>query len=181
MGSPDGDTGVLSAGELAYGVTNLATAWPSGGKRLGLVGQVFLFPQRAWKALPQEETNSATEVLWLGGDVVVAFTMCGWDEDAAAVINPNSSTSNSKTVVEWPGSDVTAGAPVATITNLVFRPHDTTNGRGWVIFKAAVIPDLNADLAFSAGRFLEQPAVVIALPDGTDRLGKMSKYSELTL
>lgn len=180
MGSTvDGDAGQLNAGRLAYGCTNLATAWPHGGTGLGLVGAVFLFPQSQWKALDAEETNSAAEVLWLGGNVTVSFTMVGWDEDASALINPNSSTSNSKTVVEWPGSDVVAGAPVATVTNVVFTPNDTTNGKGWVIYKAAVVPDLNAELACSAGRFLEVPAVIVALPDASDRLGKFGKFSEL--
>jgi hypothetical protein len=181
VGSPDGDTGQLSAGRLAYGCTDLSTAWPHGGTGLGTVGKVFVVPQRRWKALAAEETGAAVEVLWLGGDVVVGFTMVGWDEDAAAVVNPNSSTSNGKTVVEWPGSDVVVGAPVATITNLVFTPWDQTNGKGFVVYKAAAMPDLNAELAFSAGAFLEVPAVVVAIPDGSDRLGKLGKFSELTL
>lgn len=182
MAAPDGDTGQLSAGVLSYGSSNLTGAVPyTGGTLLGLVGAVFVFPQRLWKGLDAEETNAPSEVLWLGGPVVVSFTLMGWDEEATALIFPNSATSNSKTVVEWPGSDVVAGSPVATITNLVFTPHDATNGKGWVIYKAAVIPDLNAELAFSAGRFLEIPAVVVAIPDATERLGKLGKFSELTL
>lgn len=182
MAAPDGDAGQLSAGRLSYGSSNLTGSFPyAGGTILGLVGAVFVFPQRLWKGLDAEETNAPSEVQWLGGPVVVSFTLMGWDEDATAVIFPNSATSNSKTVVEWPGSDVTAGAPVATITNVVFTPNDLTNGKGFVIYKAAVIPDLNAELAFTAGRFLEIPAVLIALPDGTERLGKLGKFSELTL
>ena len=182
MGSTvDGDAGILSAGRLAYGCSNLATAWPHGGTGLGLIGDVFLFPQRQWKALDMEETNSAHEVLWLGGNLVVAATMMGWDEDAAAFATPNTATTSSRTVIEWPGSDVTAGAPTTTYTNVVFTPHDTTNGKGFVIYKAAPVPDLNQELAFSAGRFLTVPFVLIALQDGSDRLGKMGRFSDLSL
>jgi len=183
VGSPSGDSGQLSAGRLAYGCTDLSQSWPHGGTGLGLVGQVFVFPMRRWSALAQEETNSATSVIWLAGDVVVSLTQEGWDEDAMRVFNPNAETSNSKTVVSWKGPTQTtpAGAPVPTITNVVFTPWDTTNGRGFVIYLAAPVPDLNAELALSAGRFLEVPCVLLALPDGSDRLGKLGKFSELTL
>lgn len=181
MASPDADAGQLNSGRLAYGCSNLSTAWPHGGTGLGTVGAVFLTPQRLWSAPIAEETNAAVEVLWLGGNVTVAFTLVGWDEDATAVIFPNTATSNSKTVVEWPGTDLAAGAPVSTITNVVFTPWDVTNGKGWVIYKAAPVPDVNAELAHTAGRFLEIPAVLIAIPDATDRLGKFGKFSELSL
>lgn len=180
MGSTvDGDAGHLNAGRLAYGCTNLATAWPHGGTGLGLIGQCFLFPQRLWRALDAEETNAAVEVLWLGGNVTVAFTMVGWDHDAAAVINPNTSTSSSTTVVEWPGSDYAPGTPIAPLSNVVFTPFDTTNGKGWVLYKAVAVPDVNAELACSAGRFLEVPGVLIATPNSSDNLGKFGKFSEL--
>jgi hypothetical protein len=181
VGSPDGDNGQFSSGRLAYGCSNLATAWPHGGTGLGLVGELYVFPQARWKSLAAEETNSAVEVLWLGGDVVLSFTCMGWDNDAMAVVFPNTDQSSSQTVVKWPGSDLAPGVPVSTITNLVFTPWDTTNSKGLVVYKAAVIPDLNAQLAMSAQRFLETPAVAIAIPDGSDRLGAMGKFSELTL
>jgi hypothetical protein len=182
VGAPDADTGQLNAGRLSYGSSNLTGDWPyTGGTGLGTIGQVFLFPQRMWKALDAEETNSAVEVLWLGGNVTVALTMVGWDEAGVAALNPNTGTSNSKTIIEWPGSDYTAGAPITPLTNVVFTPHDTTNGKGWVLYKAVAVPDVNQELACTAGRFLEIPAVLIAIPDATDRLGKFGKFSELSL
>lgn len=182
MGSPDADTGQLNAGRLSYGSSDLAGAWPyTGGTGLGTVGAVFLFPQRMWSALPAEETNGAVEVLWLGGNLTASLTMVGWDEAAAAALNPNTGSSNGKTILEWPGSDYVAGAPITPLTNVVFTPWDLTNGKGWVIYKAVAVPDVNSELACSAGRFLEIPAVLIATPDSTDRLGKFGKFSELSL
>ncbi len=176
----DGDSGQFSAGRLAYGCTNLATAWPHGGTGLGLVGVCEIVPQQAYRVLTAEETGSAVEVLWLGGDVVAYFTAMGWDNDAQAVIHPNSDQSSGHTIVKWPGTDVVVGTPTTTLTNVVFTPWDTTNSRGWIIYKAAPLPD-NQRLRFSAQSFLESPAVLIALPDGSDRLGAMGKFSELTL
>lgn len=182
MAAPDGDTSVLSAGRLAYGCSDLSAAWPHGGTGLGLIGQVFLFPQRRWAALTFEETNSTGEVLWLGGDLTVSLTAEGWDEAAQAVLNPNTASSSGRTIVEWPGSDYTAGAPITALSNVVFTPWDTTNGKGFVIYRAVAVPDLNQALAFAAGRFLEVPAVLIAVPgDSSDRLGKLGKFSDLSL
>lgn len=182
MGAPDENAGTLSAGRLAYGCTDLSAVWPHGGTGLGLVGQVFLFPQRRWAGLPFEETNSTGEVIWLGGDLVVSLTLEGWDEAAMAALNPNTATSSGRTIVEWPGSDYVAGAPVTPLQSVVFTPWDTTNGKGFVIYRAAGLPDLNQALAFSAYRFLEVPAVLVAVPgDSSDRLGKLSKFSDLTL
>lgn len=185
MGSPDTNTAYLVSGRLAYGCTSLAggpSAWPHGGTGLGLVGQVFVFPQSLSAALPQEETNSAGEVLLLGGDVVVSFTAHNWDAAALAFIYPNTAASNGHTVVEWPGTDVTAGAPTTTYTNVVFTPRNPEHP-GFVLYKAAPLPEVNEPLAFSAYKWLEVPAVILALPDGSspDRLGKMGKFSELTL
>jgi hypothetical protein len=180
MGSPDPNSSYLVSGRLAYGCTNLSTAWPHGGTGLGLVGEVNVFPQSLSDPLLQEETNSASEVLWLGGDVVVSFTAHNWDVAALAFLFPNSSASNGHTVVDWPGTDVTAGAPTTTYTNVVFTPRNSEHP-GFVIYKAAPLPAANESLVFSAYKWLEVPGVILALPDGSDRLGKMGKFSELTL
>lgn len=182
MGAPDSNTGLLSAGRLAHGCSDLSAVWPHGGTGLGLIGQVFLFPQRAWAGITFEETNSTGEVLWLGGDLTVSLTAEGWDEAAQAVLNPNTASSSGRTIVEWPGSDYVAGSPIAPLSNVVFTPWDLTNGKGFVIYKAVAVPDLNQALALSAYRFLEIPFVLIAAPgDASDRLGKFGKFSDLSL
>lgn len=180
MAAPDANSAFLASGQLAYGCTNLATAWPSGGTLLGLVGAVYVFPQSESKALLAEETNSAVEVLWLGGDVTVSLTANNWDNDALAFLFPNSSAVSNSTVVEWPGSDVVAGAPLTTYTNVVFRPNNTAHP-GFILNKVAPVPEVNARLAMSAYRWLEVPAVLVALPDASGNVGKMGKYSVLSL
>ena len=180
MGSPDTNTAYLVAGRLAYGCTSLATAWPHGGTGLGLVGSIFVFPPSASKALLAEETNSASEVLWLGGDLTVSLTANGWENDALAFLNPNSSMVSTHVVVEWPGSDVVVGAPTTTYTNVVFTPTNTEHP-GLILYKVAPVPEVNQRLALSAVRWLEVPAVLVALPDASDRLGKMGRFSVLSL
>jgi len=179
VGAPDGDTSALSGGRLAYGCTDLTAAWPHGGTGLGTIGQVYLVPQKRWAPLDQEETNSPSEVLWLGGPVVVGLTIEGWDDAAIAVLHPNTAASGGRAIVEWPGSDVVPGAAVPTITNVVFTPWDTTNGKGFVLYKVAPVPDTNAELFFASGRYLEQACLLIGLPDASERVGKLGKFSDL--
>jgi hypothetical protein len=177
MGSPDPTKARLVAGKLAHTCSSLALPWPHGGVGLGLIGGIYVAPQRSWKALDQEESNSASEVLWLGGDLVVGITARGWENDALAFLFGTTALSNSHRVISWPHA---AGQPATTYTNVVFTPNNPLHP-GVVVYKAAPLPDVNQDMFLSAYRYLEVPAVLIALPDGSDRLGKMGKFSELTL
>ena len=181
MAAIDINTAFLASGRLAYGCTDLATAFPHGGTALGLVGNIYVFAQAESKAMLAEETNAASEVLWLGGDVTVSGTLNGWDNDALAFFNPNSSVVSGATVVEWPGSDVVPGAPVATYANFVFSPRNTDHP-GVVLDLVAPVPEVNARLALSAYRFAEFPFVVVGLPHATTgRVGRMGKFSALVL
>lgn len=184
MAAPDGNKAYPFGGRLAHSCTSLAggvSAWPHGGTGLGLVGQVFLFPQRRVLPLIQEETNSPSEVWWLGDDLTVSLTAEGWDEDAVAFLRPNTAAGGSgRRVMSWPGSTVPAGTPTTTYTNVVFTPFDPS-AKGFVLYKAAPIPDLNQQLAFSSRRLMEQAAVLIALPDGSDRLGMAGQFADLSL
>lgn len=181
MGAVDQNAAFFASGRLSFGATALGTidTWPhTGGTGLGLVGSIYIIPQRRWRGLVQEETGSASEVQWLGGDVVVGFTARQWDQDAKRFIFPNTTTVSSERVIEWPGSTIPPGAAVPTFTNLVFTPRNPEHP-GIIIYKAAPVPDLNAELYFSAYKHLEIPAVVVAIPDGSDRLGKMAAWSAL--
>jgi len=181
MAAPDQNKAYQVSGRLAYGCTDLSTDWPHGGTGLGMVGKLFVSPQRSWVALAAEETSSAAEVLWLGGDVVVGFTCHNWDNDALAKVFPNTTTSSGDTLIQWPGSTVVPGAPLTPLSNLVFTPRNEAEHPGLLIYKAVILPDVNAELFLSAYRYLEIPAVVVATPDASDRLGVMGRFSRLSV
>lgn len=178
MAAADDNKAYQASGRLAYGCSSLAAAWPHGGTGLGLVGGIFLSTPSLIASLPAEETNSAVKVLSLGGDLAVTFTCRGWDNDALSVIFPNTATSNSHRVVSFPAS--TIGVAPTSLTNLVFTPNNP-NHPGFVLYSVAPVLEVNAQLYFSAYRYLEIPALMIAMPDGSDRLGKLGKFSELSL
>jgi hypothetical protein len=179
VGSPNANTGVLSGGRLAYGCTDLTAAWPHGGTGLGLVGQVTLFPQSRWAAIDQEETNSPVGVQWLGGGLVVALTLETPDDNALSVLNPGGALSGSNATVSWPGSAV-AGTLLTALTNVVFTPNNRTDGRAFVIYRAVPVPEVNQQLVWNAGKFLEVPFVLVAVNDGTGtNVGKMGRFSDL--
>lgn len=180
MAAIDVNTSYLANVRLAYGCTNLATAFPHGGTALGLCGNVYVFVQSESKALLAEETNAAVEVLWLGGDVTVSGTLNNWDNDALAFFNPNTSTVSSATVIDFPGTDVVPGAPTTTYTNVVFSPLDSSHP-GVVLYVAAPVPEVNARMALSAYRWLELPFVLVGLPNGSGNVGRMGKFSVLSV
>lgn len=178
MGSVDENLAFEVSGKLAYGCSDLSTAWPHGGTGLGLVGATFLSPPSLTAYLPAEETNAAANVLHLGGDLVASFTVRAWDNDALNVMFGSTALSGSDRIVIFPASGV--GSAITTLTNLVFTPNNPDHP-GWVVYKAAPALELNSRLYLSAYRYLEIPAVVVALPDGSDLLGKMGVFAGLTL
>lgn len=171
---------IYASGRLSYGCTNLATAYPHGGVELGMVGGLYVSPQRLWEALPQEETNSAAEVLWLGGDVVLGGTSRDWLPAALGVIFPNTVVATGDRIIEWPGS-LPAGSPAPTVTNLVFTPRNQAEHMGVIIYKACILPDVNMELRLSAYNYIEVPFVVIAQENGSGALGKMGRFARLSL
>lgn len=180
MATADVNTAYLATGRLAHSCTAIGTH-PHGGTEVGLVGAVFLFPQSLSKSLLAEETNAAVEVLWLGGDVTVSFTLLNADKDGLNFINPNASTVSSASVTAMPGSTVTVGAPTTTYSNVIFTPRNSDHP-GFILYNAAPVPEVNSRLAFSAYRWHEVPAVLIGLPHAsTGAVGKYGKFSALTL
>src|SRR5690606_2668848 len=115
-------------------------------------------------------------------DVVLGFTCFQWDADALAFVFPNTAVLGSGRLIEWGGSSPTVppGTPPTTRSNVVFAPRNAEHP-GVILYAPAAVPDLNAELFLSAYRYLEIPAVVIALPDGSDRLGKMGRFASLSL
>lgn len=178
MGSVDEDLAYEVSGKLAYGCSDLSSAWPHGGTGLGLVGAVYLSPPSLYSSLPAEETNAAANVLQLGGDLVMGITLRAWDSDALAALFPNTTTSGGNRIISWPAT--TVGVAVSTLTNVVFTPNNPDHP-AVVIYKAAPLLQVNAQLYLSAYRFLEFPALLVALPDASDRFGKMGKLSVLSL
>lgn len=193
---PNPNRGLLSGGRLSYGCTDLTAPWPHGGTRIGMVGDVGVFLPSEWDPLPQEETNSASKVVWLGGDVVVWLTLADWDNTGLAFFVPNTAQAGGHTILEWPGSDVLAGVGTTEYSNVVFTPSDPSQP-GFVLYKAAPLPQVNARLALSSllstgtlfksrrdsdvatQNWVELPGVLLGLPDAQDRVGKMGKFAGL--
>lgn len=193
---PNPNRGLLSGGRLAYGCANISLAYPFGGTAVGVVGDVGVFLPSEWDPLPQEETNSASQVIWLGGDAVVWITLAEWEDNGLEFFVPNTVQAGGHTILEFPGSDVLAGVPTTTYTNVVFQPSDPSQP-GFVLYKAAPVPQINARLALSSllstgtlfknrrdsdvatQNWAELPGVLIGLPDGSDRVGKMGKFAGL--
>lgn len=178
MASPDISLAVLGTGRLAYGCTDLTTAWPHGGTGLGLVGGVRILPPNVYKPLVAEETNGPDAVLYLGGALLLGCMLEAWQDDAISAVFPSSTTISGGKVVQWPGSGTQAGSSVSALSKLVFTPTNTSHP-GVLIYSAAPLIEVNAELRMSAYSYLRTPVVFVALPDASSRLGAMGTIARL--
>jgi len=179
MASPNTNTSFLVTGRMAYGCTNLATAWPHGGTGLGLVGGISLSPPSDYAQHLSEGINSTWEVTWRGGNLVMGALVEGWEDDAYGKVLPNVSG----TTIQWPGSTTTIGTSMdpRALSPLVFTPRNQTEHPAVILYKAIPILTPQAQMALSSFRFLNIPVLFVAQPDASDRLGAMDLLANLSL
>ena len=184
MAATDPSVSLLVTGQLAYGCTDLSTAWPHGGTGLGLVGHCFFAPPAGVVRLPGGESNTSEKVLYVGGDAVFGCRVEGWsDLTTDGVLNaifPNSVEKNSHDVLDWPGSDLAPGQAIATITKLVFTPRHSGHP-ALLLYVVSPLVEETAELRFSSYRSLKVPMLFVAHPDGTGRVAQMGRLADLTL
>jgi hypothetical protein len=179
VGSPDSALSHLVSCRAAYGCTDLAAAWPHGGTGLGLVGSVEIFSPSLYRPVLQEEDNGSEEVVYLGGPLLVAMRIEGWDNDALAAVFPSSTTVSSDRVLQWPGSGTQPGSPVTALSKLVITPDDSTKP-GAIIYSAAPMIRLSEAMRLQAKSFLYVPVIFEGLPDASGRRGCKGKFSRLS-
>ncbi len=185
MASPTQNKGALNGGRIAYGCTDLSADWPHGGTGLGQVSSVYFAPPDGYSKLDDEETHTTQKILYTGGDCVLGFSARGWHQDTAdGVISelfPSVITSNSKDVIEWPGTRVITGEETRSIGNLVYTPWRDAEHPALIFYAATILLNESLRLKLSTMRWLEVPVVAIGLVDGASRVAAMGPLSELSL
>lgn len=179
MGASDSALSHLVSCRVAYGCTDLTTAWPHGGTGLGLVGSVQVMPPAIYRPVLREEDNGSDVVVFLGGPLIVGMRIEGWDNDALAGTHPSTTTVSGDRVIQWPGSGTQPGGQVSPLSKLVVTPDDPTKP-GVIVYSAAPMIQLNEGMRLQAKSFLYVPVVFTGLPDGSGRLGAMGKFSRLS-
>lgn len=178
MSTPDPNESRFNSGQLAYGCTNLATAWPHGGTALGTVGDIFFKPQTRY-IQGSEEEGQGGRAFKAGGPVILGLELLQHNDDAVGILYQSVVTQSGKKVVKL--SRAAWGDPVTALTNLVFTPNDPTHW-GIVLFNALPLIDLNAQLALSAHTFLSLPVVFQGQARSADEeIGQWGPISSLTL
>lgn len=184
MGDPNVNAAYTATGRLAYGCNDLSAVWPHGGTGLGLVGNIVLSPPSNFRQHLSEGINSTWSVQHMGGDLIMGALIESWDDnDALAKLWPNVDAGATKQILKWPGTDFLPGtiSDAMALAPLVFTPRDQTQPNAILIYKAAILHDVNLQLRLSSWRFLNYPVVFVALPDASGRLGEMGLLAELTL
>lgn len=171
----------LATGRLSYGCSALSGDYPhTGGTEIGTVSSIDFRPVFLNAPVRREEDNGVDEVLYLGGEVVLGCVLEEWKQDSLAKLFPNSTT-NTQEILQFPGSTLTAGAPMSTtaLEPLVFTPHNSDHP-AIVIYKAIPVLEVNQAMRFSATSHLRVPVMFYGVPDASGRVAEVGPFANLT-
>lgn len=175
MGAPDPSKSYYVSGRLAYGCTDLSTAWPHGGTGLGLCGKVFYSPPSRYAVAEREEDGAAEKAVYLGGRATLGCELLQVDNDAYAAVFPSSSGG----LTEVPGTGTLPGQEVPTLSNLVFTPTNQLEHPAVVLYKAIPTIEINHAMQLSSYRPFVLRLVFVGAPDSNDRISAMDLLANI--
>jgi hypothetical protein len=115
-------------------------AAPHGGTELGLVKDVrWVRRERSFDITAEEYGSETAEVVYLGEEWEVLFTLRGYDADALSNLFPNivAETNSATTGITYPDTTRRAGSGyTSSIVSLLFSPEDPYHHA--VYFRAAI-------------------------------------------
>lgn len=146
-------------GTLVLNPTDLTAAYPHGGTPLGLVRDVVISRRElTFEVTAEEFGGEIADVLYMGEEWLIVFSLRGWDNDAIGNLFFNTSlpTKSDERALSWPGvspSGIVAGQMVggtSSLAKIVFSPEDLGGHKG-VYFRSA-IPEVAEELELSMTR-----------------------------
>ena len=131
MGAPLVIRAFRIPGRLAYGCTDLTTAWPHGGTGLGFTSRVEVVRDGPLEEIPDGAHGVLTKDLVYGGErVSLNGILRDWDADALGQVFPNVATGGTTgfPLIQG-GGTVRAGYLYSTrVTVVVFTPQSLIDG-----------------------------------------------------
>lgn len=156
-------------GQLVWSPTNLATAFPHGGKGLGVVsGTALDMGIMADPLPPDEDRNRIGDVVYLGENWTLAVTLREWADDVKTTLFPNTATgaTSEDKGIDASGAALPGELLSARAAPLIFKPDDTTNHPA-VLFTSAIPHPITAPLNLALADDLVFVAVFTAIPGTT--------------
>lgn len=171
-------------GRLIKDPTNLSAASPYGGTVLGAVaGQKFITGLRHGVIVNEHQGGATNDVVYSGESVVIECVLRGWDADAIAAVNPNTSASGS--TIDYLVAGAGKNRPGYTMGNqsmaLLFEPDDTANNRMILFRKCVALPKAAMELQMKLKVEAVIAAVFYAVPDSTGRCAHVGLKANLTI
>lgn len=189
MGAPRLEAAMDVPGRLAYGCTDLTTAWPHGGTGLGFVDKAFLdFDHRVYPITAEEYGGEIVDEVAMGVNILIRAVLRDDDPDAVSQVALNSSAgaTTGYRVWEWPGTNRAGYFYSARGTVVVFTPQSVIDGdddqHDVIIFYNA-LPRLQDSLSIAhhAREERQYPLAFRAVRDGSDRLVKVGRRADLSI
>jgi len=174
-------------GQVAFGVTNLATAWPHGGTGLGVVTYAVVMPNRktfAVRGADDKYAGQITDVYNAGENWTLGLSLRQWEDDILTAIFRNYTTavSGNKVLVDaiqMGSSGLAPGASVPSLGNLLFTPNNPEHPAVLFYDVRPIIEETN-ELLLTAINELQVDLVFQALHTGS-RLYQMGLLTDLSL
>ena len=131
----------------------------------------------------EHQGGANNDVVYSGESVVIQCVLRGWDADAIAAVNPNTSASGSTidSLVSGSGKN----RPGYTMGNqsmvLLFEPDDTTNNRMILFRKCVALPKASMEVQMKMKIEAVIAAVFYAVPDSSGRVAHIGLKANLTI
>lgn len=168
MGAKDLARALRQPGELVVDPTNLSTAFPYGGTRLGYTEDgMRLRPQFKVEPISGEPGEDAYQYLYLGGSMRISGTLLQWDDDTVQRAFPGGLTTAGtyERVIQYPGT-LAPGAKMSDVAvKFLWVPNDRTHGKLVLARKAFAMIEEGADIPWSRQKTTGFRVTIFPLPD----------------
>ena len=181
-------------GRLAFGCTDLTTAWPHGGTGLGSAfGATLTRFGGSYPVTIEAFGGEPVEYLEAGEVWGIGATLRTFNDDAVDTLFPNTAagTMSDRQVVSAPGSVRAGNWMSARAVLLVFTPEGATHAKSdtapdvdapfVVLYNAIPLIDESAELALEQDVLFGIPCLFAGIRDSSGRVMKMGPRKDISL
>lgn len=187
MSARDVEQVLRVGGQVAFGVTDLATAWPHGGTGLGVVSYAVVMPNRKTEIERGADDKFAGQVVGLhhaGESWTIGLSLRQWADDVLTAIFRNYITAGSGNkvlvdAIQMGGSALVPGQDVPTLGNLLFTANNPDHPCV-LFYDVRPVIEETSELMMTAINELQVDVVFQALSTGV-KMYQMGKLADLTL
>jgi len=174
-------------GQLCVDATDLTAAFPHGGTALGEVADAVLIREAPVQLISAEEFGNEPVEAVSGGEAwSLAASLRSWNKQAYSefFLNAAAGGTSGHPLVQGSGTNRAGYLYSARSAVFVFSPMNLDLHPMVVFYKGMPMVEDTSELAFHLGGDadrLEVPVVIVGIRDGSDRVIKVGRRSDISL